>query len=137
MQPTAQAVGGMKSKIASPSGAKDAIADGNFPPSPAVQLNRKKKRPNHVHIPPLVHPLHTLLAARHPRAHRLPIHLAPPAPVPNRRRSRPRRPRTHLPRHHPPLPPPSRPLSRLIGPVPRLGGRVPHVSRPLRDVGFH
>src|ERR1700693_6150879 len=72
------------------------------------------RSPNHVQVPPVGHPLRTLLAARPVGANSLPIHLATAAPVPHRRRSRPRSPRDHLSRNHTPVPPASRPIPRLV-----------------------
>src|ERR1700678_124741 len=93
------------------------VEKGTFPPSsPYNQLERKVRRSAHAHFPPLVHTLRNLLAARTACAHRLPIHLATAAPLPHRRRSRPRRARGHLPRHHAAVPP--------------AGRAVPHIARP-------
>src|SRR4029077_1698557 len=89
----------------------------NFSPTAVVQFGEgiKDREVSHAHVPPLVHPLRILLAAGDPGSGSLPVHLAAPAPVPHHRRRRPRTPGDHLPRHHTPLPPASRPVPDLMG----------------------
>src|SRR5580704_18611023 len=88
-------------------------AHGTFPPPPPYNKLDKVRRPHHVRFPALVHPLRDVLAPGHPRPGRLPVHLAASAPVPHRRRSRPRSSGNNLPGDHAPVPPASRPIPHL------------------------
>jgi hypothetical protein len=133
MQPTAQAVGKKEKIQPAPAGRKAHTAR-NFPFPGSVHLNRKTKlrRSPHSNFPPLVHPLRILLAAGDPGAGSLPVRLAASTPIPHPRCRGPRNPRDHLPRHHTPVPPASRPISNLGRTVEDLSGSELKTPRGTR-----
>src|SRR5579871_2714195 len=88
---------------------------GNILPGPYVLSFRREGGLSHVHIPALVHPLRSLLASGVVGPDRISVHLAAPAAVPYRRRSRPWRSRGDFSGDHAPLPPAGRPLPDLVG----------------------